>query len=285
MKTDLEKSLKSRIKNIAIEKNISPISLWQNLVLERFLIRIAKSKYADSFVLKGGMLLSKLIEIGRETKDLDFAVHGISNNLKEIEKVIKEISSLPINDGFVFENLKVREMPHPLMHYLGARIIMKALFGKIHFKVAVDLGFGDFITPNEYVVPLIGNKKSALFESSIKLNCYPIDFIFAEKLHSIIARGQDNSRMKDFHDLYLLINQKGNEFHEKFMLIIKKVFEHRNASFLLPLKFNENDLFELQKHWKRHLKGLKYNHTFPYEIKDVIFVISEWLEKAAISAK
>ena len=92
MKTDLEKSLKSRIKNIAIEKNISPISLWQNLVLERFLIRIAKSKYADSFVLKGGMLLSKLIEIGRETKDLDFAVQGISNNLKEIEKVIKKLS-------------------------------------------------------------------------------------------------------------------------------------------------------------------------------------------------
>ena len=78
MKTDLEKSLRNRIKNIAIEKNISPISLWQNLVLERFLIRIAKSKYADSFVLKGGILLSKLIEIGRETKVLDFAVQGIS---------------------------------------------------------------------------------------------------------------------------------------------------------------------------------------------------------------
>ena len=31
MKTNLEKSLKSRIKNIAVEKNISPISLWQNL--------------------------------------------------------------------------------------------------------------------------------------------------------------------------------------------------------------------------------------------------------------
>ena len=66
------------------------------------------------------MLLSKLIEIGRETKDLDFAVHGISNNLNEIERIIKEVISFPINDGFVFENLNVREMPHPLMHYLGA---------------------------------------------------------------------------------------------------------------------------------------------------------------------
>jgi hypothetical protein len=46
--------LKSRIKNIAIEKNIRPIFLWQNLVLERFLVSIAKSKYTDYFVLKGG---------------------------------------------------------------------------------------------------------------------------------------------------------------------------------------------------------------------------------------
>jgi len=70
---------------------------------------------------------------------------------------------------------------------------MKALFGKIRFKVVVDLRFGDFINPNECV---------------------------------------------------------------------------------LPLKFNEKDLFELQNCWKRHLKGLKNNHTFPREIKDVIFEIS-----------
>lgn len=279
MNTNIEKSLKSRIKNIAIEKNISPIVLWQNLVLERFLVRIAKSKYADYFVLKGGMLLSKLIEIGRETKDLDFAVHGISNNLNEIEKIIKEIVSFPINDGFVFKNLNVKEMPHPLMHYLGARVIMKALFGKISFKVVIDLGFGDFINPDAYVLPLTSSKKSALFESAIKLKCYPIDFIFAEKLHSIIVRGQDNSRMKDFHDLFLLINQKGNEFHDKFMFIIKKVFEHRNSKLVLPLNFSKNDLLELQNHWKRHLKGLKDKHGFPEEIKDVVFIISDWLEK------
>jgi predicted nucleotidyltransferase component of viral defense system len=279
MKADIEKSLKSRIKNIAIEKNISPMVIWQNLVLERFLVRISNSKYADYFILKGGMLLSKLIEIGRETRDLDFAVNGISNSLNKIEKIIKEIISFPIEDGFVFENLNVREMPHPLMHYLGARVNMRALFGKIRFKVIIDLGFGDFINPDEYILPLTASKKSALFESSVKLNCYPIEFIFAEKLHSIIVRGQDNSRMKDFHDLLLLINQKGDEFHDKFMFIIKKVFEHRNSTLVLPLKFSENDLLELQKHWKRHLKGLLYNHEFPNEIRDVIFIISGWLEK------
>ena len=279
-----EQALKERIKIISKELNISFNECFKKLLLERFLVRLSKSSYINKFIFKGGFLLSYLINIGRETKDLDFAIQGISNNLKEIEKVIKEIIFLPINDGFVFENLKVREMPHPLMHYFGARISMNALFDKIRFKVIVDLGFGDFINPDEYDLPLTGNKKSSLFESTIKFNCYPIDFIFAEKLHSIIVRGQDNSRMKDFHDLYLLINQKGNEFHEKFMLILEKVFEHRNSAFVLPLKFNEKDLFELQNHWKRHLKGLKNNHIFPYEIKDVIFAINEWLEKVAISA-
>ncbi|MBN1216415.1 MAG: nucleotidyl transferase AbiEii/AbiGii toxin family protein [Candidatus Lokiarchaeota archaeon] len=283
MKTDLEKSLKSRIKNLSVEKNVSTIVLWQNLVLERFLVRIANSKYADYFVLKGGMLLSKLIEIGRETKDLDFAVHGISNNLNIIQNIIKEIISIPIHDGFAFDDLNVKEMSHPLMHYLGARVNMKALFGKIRFKVIVDLGFGDLINPDAYVLPLSGNNKESLFESSIKINCYPIDFIFAEKLHSIIERGRDNSRMKDFHDLYLLIHQKNNEFDDKFMLIIKKVFEHRNSKLVLPLNFNENDLLDFQNQWKRHLNGLKYNHKFPGKIKDVVFIINKWLEKQSIN--
>ena len=66
---------------------------------------------------------------------------------------------------------------------------------------------------------------------------------------------------------------------------IKKVFEHRNSNFVLPLKFSKNGLMELQNHWKRHLKGLKYNHDFPSEIKDIIFIINEWLEKKAVIIK
>lgn len=72
MTSDAEKSFKSKLRAIAKEKNRDPADLWQSLALERFLVRLAKSEHSKHFILKGGILLSKYIEIGRETTDLDF---------------------------------------------------------------------------------------------------------------------------------------------------------------------------------------------------------------------
>ena len=86
MTSDLEKSFKAKLRAIAKEKNRDPADLWQNLTLERFLVRLAKSEYRKHFVLKGGILLSKYIEIGRETTDLDFLARKISNEVDWIEE-------------------------------------------------------------------------------------------------------------------------------------------------------------------------------------------------------
>jgi hypothetical protein len=58
MTSDLEKSFKVKLRAIAKGKNRDPADLWQNLTLERFLVRLAKSNFREHFVLKGGILLS-----------------------------------------------------------------------------------------------------------------------------------------------------------------------------------------------------------------------------------
>ena len=285
MNNSLHQSLKDRLKQISKIKNQTPAELWQILVLERILVRIIKSKYRDNFIFKGGLLLSKYIEIGRETKDLDFVVKKIKKETNNLEKIFKEIAEINIQDGFIFKNIKIHTLSHLHMEYLGSRVFMDGFFEKTRFKVQIDLGFGDIIEPILKNIELMKDRKGPLFESHIEIVSYPQEFIFAEKLHSIVARGQANSRMKDFHDLYLLINQKENTFQKQFMLIIKKVFDHRNSKFLLPLKFNDKDFYELQNFWKRHLSKLNKNHIFPSEIKDVILAINKWLEKKIISEK
>ena len=45
MTTDAEKSFKARLRNIAKETDRNPADLWQSLVLERFLVRLAASPY------------------------------------------------------------------------------------------------------------------------------------------------------------------------------------------------------------------------------------------------
>lgn len=56
MTTDIEKSFKAKLRNIAKETNRNPANLWQSVVLERFLVRLGQSAYRNQFVLKGGVL-------------------------------------------------------------------------------------------------------------------------------------------------------------------------------------------------------------------------------------
>ena len=116
MTTALENSFKSRLRNIAREKRLDPAQLWQNLVLERFLIRLSYSKHSSHFILKGGVLLSHYIELNRYTQDLDFLVQKLSNKLETLEKVLRDVISISVDDGFQFEDLKVADLSHPHMN-------------------------------------------------------------------------------------------------------------------------------------------------------------------------
>lgn len=66
-----EQSLKSKLKLIAKEQNITFNQAWKYLILERFLSRLAASDSSNKLIFKGGLLLSYYIALGRETMDVD----------------------------------------------------------------------------------------------------------------------------------------------------------------------------------------------------------------------
>ncbi|MFT5317327.1 MAG: putative nucleotidyltransferase component of viral defense system [Chlamydiales bacterium] len=284
MTSDLEKSFKAKIRNIAKEKSLNPAVLWQNLVLERFLVRMANSVYAKHFILKGGILLSKLIEIGRETKDLDFSVKGLGKEKEQIFEVMTAISETQVDDGFSFQDVAIEEIPHPHMKYPVVRVSMYGYFGKTRFRVFIDLGYGDWVHPKTGTLPLISSSKGVLFESTVEIQHYPVEFVFAEKLQTVIARYQENSRMKDFHDLYLM-TQKENLFSEKFESVLRGVFEHRETPFALPINFSKEVVDRLQAYWDGHLRGLTKGHVMPNKLDDLVGIINAWLgEKIVLEA-
>jgi len=252
--------------------------LWQNLVLERFLVRLSQSEYAPQFILKGGVLLAHYVELNRHTLDLDFLVKKLSNDTGKLKRVLADVIRQPVNDGFTFTDLKVKNLSHPHMKYPGLRATMWSLFGKTRFQVNVDLGFGDVITPTTMTMPLISGNKGALLESEVEVICYPKEFIFAEKLETIIYRGADNSRMKDFHDLGILIGS-GLLDPKRTERVVELVFEHRETERELPILFTEEDLVALQQMWRAHLRGLPREHTMPLELSQLIRAINFWLEK------
>lgn len=242
MTTDIEKSFKAKLRAMAQETRRDPADLWQNLMLERFLARMEQSSFAKHFVLKGAILLSRYIEIGRETRDLDFLAHNISNSINHLKVNFEEIAVINLQDGFEFKNVVATELLHPHMGYPGAVITMICYFGKTRSKVTIDIGFGDIVEPKMQTIPLMHSAKGPLFESSIRLNCYPKEFIFAEKLETIVYRGATNSRMKDFHDLHSLIMNASIKPFEKLNGIVGAVFNHRQTPQELPIKHSAKDI-------------------------------------------
>ncbi len=71
-------SLRGKVKALAKKDGLRPQEVLQMYYFEHFLLRLEKSPYAHSFVLKGGMLIASIVGIAqRTTMDMDATVTGL----------------------------------------------------------------------------------------------------------------------------------------------------------------------------------------------------------------
>jgi predicted nucleotidyltransferase component of viral defense system len=284
MKSAIEQSIKEKIKALAKERETTFAELWRNLILERFLTRLARSSYKEKFVLKGGTLLAKYIHLGRETQDLDFYIQKLSNTEQSLRTVLQAICDVEANDSFSFEVAKIKILDHSQLAYTGAEITLQALFGATKTVIRMDLGFGDRVEPIEHPIDLTATSKGPLFESRISLHCYPKEFIFAEKLETIVFRGGGNTRMKDFHDLYSLVRLDvlDSSLAKK---AVQLVFHHRKTSIKkLPASFGRDAFETMGKNWSAYRKKIKSKKgalKLPESIEEVVSTVNQWLEENA----
>jgi predicted nucleotidyltransferase component of viral defense system len=285
MKSAIEQSIKEKIKALAREQEATFAELWRNLILERFLTRLASSPYKEKFILKGGTLLAKYIHLGRETQDLDFFIQKLSNTEQSLRTVLQAICDIDPNDSFAFEVTKIKILDHSQLAYTGAEITLQALFGATKTVVRMDLGFGDCVEPIEYPIDLTSTSKGPLFESKISLRCYPKEFIFAEKLETVVFRGGGNTRMKDFHDLYSLV-RLGVLDSSLAKKAVELVFHHRKTSLKkLPVAFGKDAFETLERNWTSYSRKIKVKQDtlkLPESIEDVISVLNQWMEENAV---
>lgn len=271
-----EQALKDRLQTIAKEKGIPFNACWKQLLLERFLSRLGQSDYVDKLIFKGGFLLAYMMKIGRETVDLDFLLNRMKGEEKELPKVCKEIAAISCDDGFSFSFAKIELLSQPHMNYPGFRITLNAEFAKMKDKIHIDIGIGDTVHPEPYEIKLIQYKGKPFFEGSTSLLVYPPETIFAEKLETVLSKGARNSRMKDYHDLYLLSCSRLID-PVKLGNAISDTFENRKASLTL-IQFDPTELKLLQKLWIAHLSGLgsiAKNLKLPEDIELVIKKINQ----------
>ena len=200
-------SLKGKIRNIAISKNLRSQEVLQMFFFERFLERLSVSEYKYNFIIKGGLLISSMIGIdNRTTMDMDTTIKGVALKEDIIRNVISKIINTEVDDGIEFE---ITGISHILEEdeYVNFRVNLIAEFGKIKNDMKIDITTGDAITPKEmeYLYPCMFQKES------IRVLAYPLETILAEKYESIIKRNIATTRMRDFYDLYNLYNLRKEE--------------------------------------------------------------------------
>ena len=83
-------------------------------MMERFLERISLSEYKDKFILKGGMLVAAKVGLdARATMDLDATIKGTNVSVEDVEMIISQIISIPLNDGVLFRIKRIRDRLMP----------------------------------------------------------------------------------------------------------------------------------------------------------------------------
>jgi predicted nucleotidyltransferase component of viral defense system len=250
----LEKSIKDKVRQIAAEKDWLFNDVWQIVVLERWLARLATSSYKKHLIFKGGLCLAQYIDLHRVTRDLDFLVRGIDANLDAVREAVISISTLDLKDGFRFSEVMVKTLEHEHMNYPGFGVSAVAKLGTTEVKFFIDLGVGHAVKSKNLTIYLSASDDAPLFEKEIALWAYPIEVIFAEKFETAVSRGGANSRMKDYFDMILLLRSLEMD-PKKLKDSIVATFENRKTR-LVELKFSQAAGEALQGRWRSFARSI-----------------------------
>ena len=203
---DLAASVRARLLNIAKAEQTDLNAVLVRYALERFLYRLGQSAHADHFVLKGAMLFNLWYAMPhRPTRDVDLLGFGASD-LESIAQSFREIVSVAATDGMVFDpaSVVVDEI-RKNAGYAGARVLVSAELARARCKVQVDIGFGDAVTPG----PVYATYPVLLADfAAPQLRTYPVYTVVAEKLHAMVLLGMTNSRVKDYLDVWILLERE-----------------------------------------------------------------------------
>ena len=241
-------------------------------VLERFLYRLSISDYRSRLVLKGGMLLAAFDE-RRPTADVDLLAQAISNNVEVISDVVRDVLTIKVDDGVTFEPEGLRaQVIRDADPYTGARITVPARVDRARHPLRIDINVGDPVTPAP-----VHMSYPALLAEPFELVGYPLETVLAEKIVTMIDRGDATTRDRDFADVYVLTGRHEVDA-EQLATAIRATGAHRGSD-LRPLRSVLVDLpTARQPDWARFLARSGLDAAAPPTLAETIRAITDFAD-------
>ena len=243
--------------------------------IERFLHRLSVSENADRFVLKGSMLFHVWNrKMHRPTRDLDLLGFGPHDPQSVRQAIIEILRTEVPEDGLWFDEMSLDVEPiREDMVYGGMRAKFRAKLGNVRIPVQVDVGYGDAVVPEPEICEF-PSLLSSLPNSSLRV--YPVCTVVAEKFEAMVRLDAQNTRMKDFFDLDLILKTNSPDV-ELLSTAIRATFQRRGSQLPVDVPTGLTDEFARDKQtmWNAFLRK---NGLEAEDLAIVIIRIREKLE-------
>ena len=257
------KSVKERLLNISRDEQYSSQLLLSRYFQERLLYRLSVSEYKDRFILKGGALLYAHDGFqARPTLDIDFMARRISNDAENIKGIFSEICQIACaEDGVTFDSDTIETGEIAVTkEYHGIRVSIMAHLDTAQQRIAMDVGFGDVITPYPQQLAF-----PALIDT-VPGTTILLETVVAEKFQAMISLSLGNSRMKDFFDVYQIMTRQDIDT-EILGEAIKATFANRDTKYVEnhPL-FSEEFFTDSNRnlYWEGFLRRIKFGEELSF---------------------
>jgi predicted nucleotidyltransferase component of viral defense system len=271
-------SILARLRNQAEIAERPFAEILQYYAMERLLYRLSKTKYADKFILKGGLLFYVWdLPLRRPTKDIDFRGYG-SNNRRDILKVFNTViaESAP-EDGIVFDPQSVSVDETQMdADYQGIRVKVNAFLERTRIPIQIDIGFSDELASKAESIQypnILPDLKTTHMKG------YPKESVVTEKFHAMVRHAALNSRMKDYYDLWLIL--KTFEFEcRSLQKAMETTFKKRDTELPAerPVSLTVEFASVNQTRWINFLQKMKLENVESDSLTDIIEKIWDFLQ-------
>jgi hypothetical protein len=199
------------LNQIAKNKGEEPHEFFKRFAMSQYMFRVTEADHAGDVMMIGGMawvFLQELKADARNTTDMDIRFTHVKTEA-EVRDIFENAAKIERDDGMRYEITKYEDLNHSGDHK-GMRVRMIARCGEGRSErragVHIDVGFGYGAKPRHAKVADFPSLHPKL--ESGKIQIVPVEYIAAEKMSAILVHGMDNTRLKDFNDLYVLASKR-----------------------------------------------------------------------------
>ncbi|MFJ7736644.1 nucleotidyl transferase AbiEii/AbiGii toxin family protein [Lysinibacillus sp. NPDC097287] len=198
-------SVSEQLKNVATKNGEGLDVLAQYYFQERWLYRLSISSYQERFLLKGDHLLSSLTNgLVKPSTVITLSAKQITSDINKLQHVFEEICAIEVPEDGV--NFKVDELKISAEQE-QVSIVVPVILDQIKKYIEIIVSYRDnhILAPKTVIVP------NLLEMETPKVLASSVEAIIAEKFEEIISLEDIENRIKDFHEIYLLLETRNIE--------------------------------------------------------------------------